>query len=185
MPNIFLVYGPSGSGKDSVIEGLKKYFPIKKVVTTTTRKMRPGESQGKPYYFVSKKMFAKMVKNGEFFEFARGNNGQFYGVMKKEVEKAKKSKKIIFWKVDHKGVIAIKKLLPDIKAILITSSQPVLEKRIRQRDGDNEKYIKERIAYAKETLKHKNLYDYKIENKEGKLNKAIQEVEKIIKQNIK
>ena len=63
--NIFIISGPSGSGQDSVVEGLKKYLNIERVVTSTTRSMRAGESQGNPYYFVSQEEFEKKIQEAK------------------------------------------------------------------------------------------------------------------------
>ena len=65
---LFIISGPSGAGEDSVIAGLKKCLNIEKIITTTTRKIRPDETQGKEYYFISKDEFKKSITNDEFFE---------------------------------------------------------------------------------------------------------------------
>ena len=180
--SIIIISGPSGSGQDSVIKGLEKKFELKRITTATTRIMRSGESQGNPYYFISEDEFKKKIDENKFFEYACEYNNNYYGVTHKEIERAKKSKKINIWKIEYKGVITAKKMMPKIKAILITSPLNILEKRIRLRDKNKgEKYIKERIDYTKEFLKHKNIYDYKIINKEGKLNETINKTADIIK----
>ncbi|MDD5464669.1 MAG: guanylate kinase, partial [Candidatus Moranbacteria bacterium] len=92
--NIFIISGPSGAGEDSIIGGLEKLFDVERVITTSTRQMRPGESQANPYYFISKDEFAKKLKSGEFAEHAEQYNGNFYGVSKEELERVKNSGKI-------------------------------------------------------------------------------------------
>lgn len=183
MPNnIFIISGPSGSGQDSVIEGLQKILPIERVITATTRPMRPGESQKNPYYFINKTEFKKALKKNKFFEHAKEYNGHYYGVARREINRVKRSKKIGIWKMEYKGVVTAKKLMPGITAILIYAPLKILEKRIRRR-GKNitDAFIKERMDYTKQFLEHKNIYDYKIMNKEGELNKAVNNVAKIIK----
>jgi len=184
-PNIFIISGPSGAGEDSVIEGLKKYFDIERVVTTTTREMRPGESQGQPYYFISKEEFKKSIESGEFFEYAEEDNNNFYGVTHKEIERAKNSNKIVIWKVDYRGVLNLKKVLPKIPAILINAPLDIIEKRIRDRGGVSEEFIQERIKYAQGWAKNKNAFDYIVENEEGKLDEAVLKIAGIIKSNLK
>ncbi|HDH07699.1 MAG TPA: guanylate kinase, partial [Candidatus Moranbacteria bacterium] len=184
--NIFIISGPSGAGEDSIIKGLRKHFPIESVVTTTTRNMRPGESNGNPYWFVLREEFEKRRDNGEFVEWAEQYNSNLYGVTKKEIERIKNSGKVGIWKIDYKGVITAKKVYPEIPAIFITvPSLDILEKRIRNRDYASEEYIKERMEYTREWMKHKDIYDYTIINEEGKLDKAIKEAVEIIKSNIK
>lgn len=184
--NIFIISGPSGAGEDSIIEGLCEYFPIERVITTTTREMRPGELQGNPYWFVPREKFEEKIKNGGFVEWAEQYNGNLYGVTKEEIERVKNSGKVGTWKIDYKGVISAKKTFPEIPSIFITVPDlPTLERRIRKRDNVTEEYIKERMEYTKEWMKHQDIYDYKVVNADGKLDEAIQKVAEIIKKNIK
>ena len=90
--NIFIISGPSGAGEDSIIEGLKKYFPIERIVTTSTREMRPGESQSDPYWFIAREEFEKRRNNNEFVEWAEQYNGNLYGVTKKEILEASQTR---------------------------------------------------------------------------------------------
>lgn len=179
--NIFIISGPSGAGEDSIIKGLRKYFSIERVITTTTREMRPGESQGKPYCFISKEEFIKRRGSGEFVEWAEQYNSNLYGVTREEIERVKNSGKVGIWKIDLKGVITAKKLYPEIPAIFITVSDlKILEDRIRRRGGISEEYIKERMKYTKEWMKQKDIYDYEVYNEEGKLDEAIAKTAEII-----
>ena len=179
--NLFILSGPSGSGQDSIIEGLRRHFEIERVVTTTTRAMRPGESQGKPYYFISAQDFEKKIIAGELAEYAKEYNNHFYGVTKEELERVSRSGKIGIWKVEYKGVISAKKMFPGIISILTNAPLADLEKRIRERDkGESEEYIQERMVYTKEWLNHKDIYDFEVVNEEGKLDEAIAKTAKII-----
>jgi guanylate kinase len=182
--NIFIISGPSGAGEDSIIEGLAKHIDFERIKTTTTRDMRNGESQGNPYYFVSKGEFDEILKRGDFVEHAQQYNNNFYGVTKAELERIEKLKKVGIWKIEYKGVMTVKKMFPEIIAILInTVSLEVLENRIRTRDNAPEEYIQERMKYTKQWLKHKDLYDYEVINEDGQLEKAIMEVKGIIESN--
>jgi guanylate kinase len=183
--NIFIISGPSGAGEDSVIEGLREYFDIERVITTTTRKMRPGESQGSPYYFISMEEFEKGIAENNFSEYAKQYNGNFYGVARKELDRVKKSGKIGIWKIEYKGVINVKKNYPEIITIFITVSDlKILESRIRRRDNVTEEYVKDRMKYTEEWMKHADIYDYIVYNEEGKLDETIKKVAEIIKNNL-
>lgn len=180
--NIFIISGPSGAGEDSIIKGLEKYFPIEKIITTTTRSMRPGESQGNPYWFIARADFEKRRDNNEFVEWVEQYNGNLYGVTKKEIERVKNSGKIGTWKIDWKGVVNAKKLFPEIPAIFIAVPDlKTLENRIRRRGGLSEEYIKERMEYTKDWLKHQDIYDHTILNEENKLDEAIAQTAEIIR----
>lgn len=182
---IFIISGPSGAGEDSIIEGLKKYFDLERIITTTTRKMRPCESQGNPYYFIDKENFLKGINNETFAEYAEEYNSNLYGVQKTELERVISSGKIGIWKIEYKGVISARKNYPQIISILImVSDLKILEQRIRRRDNVSEEYIKERTDYTSEWMKHTEIYDYAVYNEEGKLEEAIENVANIIKRNI-
>lgn len=183
--NIFIISGPSGAGEDSIISKLEKIFPLERIITTTTRQMRSGESQGNPYYFISEDQFKENLSNGNFAEHAQHYNGNLYGVSKDELERVSNSRKIGIWKIEYKGVMTVKSQYPEIKAIFInTENLEILENRIRRRDNVSEEFIQERMEYTKEWLKHTDIYDYQVINKEGKLDEAVQEVARIIKENI-
>lgn len=180
--NIFIISGPSGAGEDSIITGLEKIFPIERVITSSTRAMRPGESQGNPYWFIPHEEFVARRNAGEFVEWAEQYNGNLYGVTKEEIERVKNSGKIGTWKIEWKGVQTAKKLFPEISAIFITTPDlKTLENRIRKRDNVSEEYIQERMAYTKEWMQHADIYDYTIINADGKLDEAIAQVAEIIK----
>jgi guanylate kinase len=178
---LFIISGPSGSGQDSVIEGLAKLMPIERVVTTTTRPLRTGESEGLPYHFISQEAFEKGLQEGAFLEHARHYGGEYYGVTREEIERVRNSRKIGIWKVDWQGVANIKEIFPETTAILITAPLDVLEARLRLRDPNrSETSLHERMVYSKEYLSHVDLYDFVIENKDGKLDEAVQKVFRIL-----
>jgi guanylate kinase len=180
--SIFIISGPSGVGEDSVIEGLAAKMPVERIVTTTTRVPRPGESDGSPYYFVSKEAFRKKLGKGEFVEHAQQYNGNFYGVTREELDRVAGSGKVGIWKVEYQGVMTVKRLFPEILSILITvPSLDILERRIRRRDSQaSEEYIRERMEYTKEWLKHTDIYDFSVVNAEGELEAAVAQVGDII-----
>lgn len=184
--NLFIISGPSGVGKNTLIDRLSKMMPAKRIITTTTRKMRRGESQKHPYHFVSEETFQQGIARGEFVEYAKGENGNLYGVTQSELSNMIASDKIGIWELEWQGVISAKKLYPQIKAIFITAeSIQTFEKRIRRRQPDaSDTFIQERMAYAKEWLKHTDIYDYTVINRENKLDAAVEEVKTIIEKEL-
>ncbi len=185
-PKIFIISGPSGAGEDSVIKGLYEFLPIEKIVTTTTRKMREDDIEGISYYFISREEFEKNIAENKMAEWAEEYNGNLYGVTRNEFERVANSEKIGIWKIEYKGVIFAKKNFPEIKSIYI--APPSLEvslKRIAKRNENvDKKYLEERMNYTKEWMKHEDIYDYKVINEEGKLEKTITKVVDIIKKNV-
>lgn len=181
--NLFIISGPSGAGKDAVIHGLKKILSIKQLITTTSRPMRRGERQGKPYYFITKEQFKKNIKLNKFFEYDL-HYDNLYGLANKEINKIKKSKKVFYWQAEYKGVITAKNKMPEIIAIFINSPLKILIARMRQREIKlDEKIFKQRVKDTKEWLKHLDIYDYIVNNKQGKLDQTIEKVANIIRKN--
>lgn len=186
MQNIIIISGPAGSGKDTVIERLEKILPVERIITTTTRAPRPGEKEGAPYYFLSVEEFKKKIVAGEFIEYSVNENGGYYGVSKQEFERISKKGSLAIWRVDWKGVVNIKELYPEIPAILIMAPLEVLEARLRSRDrGKDEQYFEERMNYTREWMKHLDIYDYQVENKEGRLDETVEAVKTIIESKLR
>ncbi|PIP27873.1 MAG: guanylate kinase [Candidatus Moranbacteria bacterium CG23_combo_of_CG06-09_8_20_14_all_35_22] len=183
MSNIFIISGPSGAGQDSVIRGLKKEFDLDKIITTTTREMRPEDAEGISYYFISKEEFEKKIKEDKFFEYALEDNGNYYGGTYAELERVKKNQKPVIWKIDYKGVLNAKKILPEAKSIFIHIPFELIRNRLEKR-GESEEIIQARLDYSHGWYENENIFDYKITNEEGKLEKTVQKVAEIIKENL-
>lgn len=181
--NIFIISGPTGTGKDSIIERLAHSLPLERIVTTTVRPPRPGETEGHPYYFVSQEIFDETLREGGFAEYSTNENGVRYGVTHQELKRVSECvDRIGIWEIDWKGVQTAKRIFPGILAILIRSPLSVLEERIRLRDATkDEQYFTERLSYAKEWLEHVDIYDYIVENEQGKLEQAVEEVKHLLR----
>ncbi len=182
---LFIISGPSGAGEDSVINGLKKIFDVEKVITTTTRPIRPGEIEARDYYFVSKDEFLNKIKNKDFFEWAEEDSGQLYGGTLTEIERVKNCERVGIWKIEYKGVIAAKKLLPEVKSIFISIPIESVKERLTKRGRHTDKFIADRIEYAQGWYDNEDIFDYKVENVENKLDETIEKVANIIKSNLK
>lgn len=179
--HLFIISGPSGSGQDSVIEGLARRIDIERVITSTTRKPRPGETEGHPYYFLDRSIFEAGIAEEKFIEWAQEYNDELYGVTREELERVAGCGKTGIWKMEWKGVVTAKRLFPHIIAILISAPLESIEARLRRRDNPSEAYLSERMAYTREWMHHTDIYDYTIENRDGQLEAAVDAVEAIIK----
>lgn len=180
--SLFIISGPSGAGEDSVIEGMQERgLETERVITTTTRPMRKGEEQGKPYYFIPKDEFEKKIKAEGFAEWSE-SCGYYYGCTIQELERVENSGKIGIWKVEYKGTKKIKEKFSEIVAILIAPpSIEILEKRLIRRGQDSPGVIKDRLKYAREWMSDTSFYDYEVVNEEGRLGQTIDKVLSIIK----
>jgi len=162
---IFVISAPSGAGKTTLITRLLRsddrfMFSI----STTTRKIRPGESHGVNYYFVSKEKFLEMIDNDEFFEWAEVY-GNYYGTSKKEIDRILKSGKFPLFDVDVQGSKILRKKLPDAVFIfIIPPSLNILKARLIGRQTESEEELDVRLKNAaKEINEYKN-FDYVIVN---------------------
>ncbi|MGC9109616.1 MAG: guanylate kinase [Caldimicrobium sp.] len=161
---ILIVSGPSGAGKSTLLKALPEeefYFSV----SHTTRKPRPGEINGKDYYFVDHKTFFEMLERGEFLEWIEVHSN-YYGTAKSEIEKAFLQGKHLVLDVEVIGVSNLKKYFGPIAiSIFITPpSLEVLESRLRSRATEAEEKIKERLNRAKLELTYASFFDYVIVN---------------------
>ena len=170
----FAIAGPSGVGKTTIASlVLKRNNNLQKVLTSTTREIRDGEKQGINYNFYSIGEFQKKLANQEFLENEKVHTN-YYGVEKKEIEKIFENNKIPLFEVDVRGVMKIKKLIPNLKTIFILpESLKQIENRLKERPNITEKEIKTRLETAKNELEIANEFDYQIINKEGEIDKTV------------
>ena len=178
--SLFILSGPSGAGEDTIIEKLSKKIELEQTITTTTRDMRSGESQGNPYHFISKQKFQEKIEAGDFFEYAEQDNDNLYGITYKELQRVVNLDKVGIWKIDYKGVRTAKKKLPDIIAIMIYAPKEKLKQRMINRGAASSEFVEERLNYAQGWLKNEDLFDYKVKNEQNKLQEAVEETLAII-----
>jgi len=185
MTKICIISGLSGAGKDAVITELKKQHPLSWVITTTTRPMRPGESEGNPYHFVSVAEFERMIAAGELIEHAKVYD-HYYGPQKKDVDAAlAQGEPVVIMKVDYQGTETIKKLYPEAIVIFITPpSMDILEQRLRTRGQDLDEVIKRRLAEAGTEMARVKTWSHVhlVVNEQDQLDKAVVEVYRLIQQ---
>lgn len=164
---LILFSGPSGVGKDTVLEVvLNKNKDLQKSISLTTREIRDNEIDGKDYYFISREAFDDMIKNNEVLEFAQyGKN--FYGTPKAPIDKWLSEGKTIILKIEVQGAKKIKELYPDAVGIFIMPpSMDELEKRLRFRGTESEDDIQRRLDIAKSEIEKSVDYDYLVVNDE-------------------
>jgi guanylate kinase len=181
-PLLIVISGPSGVGKDSLIQYLKEHgCALHFVVTATDRPPRPGEVHGVDYYFFTTVEFLRMEREGELLEHAIVY-GQHKGVPKQHVREALASGKDVIMRVDVQGAATIRRLVPEAVLIFLTaSSEEELVQRLRARGGDSPEQLRKRIITAREEMKRLPEFDYAVANRDGKLDQAADDVIAIIK----
>ena len=181
-PLLIVISGPSGVGKDSVVQGLKNcQFPIHFVVTATTRPRRQNEVHGVDYFFLTKDEFARMIEQDEFIEYAIVYN-DYKGIPKQQVRDALASGHDVVMRVDVQGAATVRKLAPEaVLVFLTTESEAALEKRLKARMTETSENLSLRIATARQELKRVTEFDYVIVNTDGRLQEAVDTVVAIIR----
>lgn len=188
---LFIISGQSGVGKNTILKAvLEKHLEFHRTVTFTTREPRPNEIPGEERYFVYREKFEEMIKNGELLEWAEVH-GEMYGTPKEQIEKVLNNGKNVLMELDVQGVQNIKEKLQPITIFIKYEGGDIAElirRRIQNdpaRKETTEEEIQTRIRTAQKEAKYEKFYDYSIVNPEGHPEKAIEEVEKIIKNGLK
>ena len=181
--NIMVILSsPSGVGKTTLTKKIQqKYQKFKISVSHTTRKPRSNEVNGVDYHFVTHKEFKELINNNEFYEYAKIFEN-YYGTLKKNVDKTFKSNDIIF-DIDWQGTKQLSKFknLNLIKIYLITDNKNELKQRLIKRDQNTSEEVEKRFKSFDDDIKHWNDYDYVIINKN--LDVCFKQIEKIIENN--
>ncbi len=179
---LFIVSGPAGSGKGTVVNTLVKNHPeIYLSVSATTRKPRPGEAHGVHYYYISKEEFEDRIRNGQMLEYTT-YSGNYYGTPLKEIEEAMERGKDIILEIEVDGGMQVKKKLPDsaVTVMLTPPDKEVLEARLRGRGTETEDVIRWRLERAKEEILLLPDYDYSVVNEDGKSDLCAEALYRII-----
>lgn len=170
-----VVSAPSGAGKSSLCQGLMRACPeIKFSVSHTSRSPRPGEEDGKDYYFVSRKEFQRKIAQGEFVEWVE-NYGYLYGSSRKVMEKFIKEGNDLLLDIEPRGAKKVKQTLRGgVYVFVLPPSRSDLLKRLEKRGHETKEAIQKRFKQAESELKELSWYDYVIFNQD--LDKAINQL---------
>lgn len=180
---VIVISGPSGSGKGTVVEQLRKIYPNAGVsVSATTRQKRTGEVDGVHYHYKSREEFEKLIEIGEVLEHTT-YNGNYYGTLRSEAEKIVNSGRDLILEIEVDGAGQIKKLLGDecTAVMLIAPDHKELERRLRGRGTDTEEAILNRLATARKEINLAPMYDYIVVNENGKVEECAENIVAIIK----
>jgi guanylate kinase len=180
-PLLIVISGPSGVGKDSVIQGMKERDqPFHFVVTVTTRPPRPGERQGEDYFFISEAEFFRRVEGGELIEHATVYEG-YKGVPRQQVRQALASGLDVVLRLDVQGAAAIRELCPDALLIfLVTPDETELVERLKARNTESREVLARRAILAQQELDRVDEFDYVVVNARDQLDQAVDTILAII-----
>ena len=163
----YIISAPSGAGKTTLCRMAAAHFPeVRNSVSYTTRKPRPGEVDGRDYWFVEDEAFDRMVDSGEFLEYA-GVYGRRYGTSKKDLEALLDQGWSVILEIDVQGADKVRKTLKGgVYIFILPPSLEACEKRLIARGKDSPEDIKKRLKIAEEEIKKAPSYDYLIVNDE-------------------
>jgi guanylate kinase len=180
-PLLIVISGPSGAGKDSILQRMKeRNLPFHFVVTATTRPPRPNEVHGQHYFFVTKEEFARMIEQNELLEYAIVY-GDYKGIPKQQVRQALASGQDVILRIDVQGAETIRKLVPEALLIFVTvESEEELVRRLKRRKTESPEELALRIATARKELQRVEAFDYVVVNEEDRLDEAVDTIAAII-----
>lgn len=177
-PKVFVISGPSGVGKGTLVRNLLTRVPnLYYSISATTRSPRKGEISGQNYFFLNQKEFETALKTEEFLEWAKVYH-HYYGTYYAQIKKGQEAGKDVILELDPQGAAQVKKKLPkSVLIFIVPPSLAELKKRLQSRSRDS-KEVNLRFKKAQEEIENSVNYDYKVVN--DKLKKATAELRKII-----
>jgi guanylate kinase len=181
MNKLIIVTAPSGAGKTTIVHHLIETFDeLAFSVSATNRAMRAHETDKVDYYFLSTEQFKALVTEGAFLEYEEVYEDQYYGTLKKEVNRLWALGKCIIFDVDVKGAINIQKHYPDesLSIFIKPPSKEILMERLKNRKTETPESLEKRIARANEELTYEKKFDKVIVN--DNLDKALKEAERLV-----
>lgn len=179
-PLVIVLHGPSGVGKDAVIDRLRERTGIHRATSTTSRLPRPNEEDGNHYHFVSEVEFEEKIRAGEFAEWARVYD-DYKGLERREVEQPLRDGRDVIIRTDVQGARTWRERLGGaIFIFLMAEDREALRTRLASRGSEDADALARRIGELEEELADIQNNDYVVYNRHGKLEEAVDEVERII-----
>jgi guanylate kinase len=165
MRPVFVVTGPSGAGKGTLIRGLlERLGGLEVAVSATTRAQRPGEVDGQDYWFLSDEDFTRRVAAGEFLEWVDYVSGKRYGTLESEIERITHDGAVCVLELELEGALKVQRDVPGSITIFIAADVEELERRLRERATESTGEIGERIELAREQLERAHEFRYMVRN---------------------
>jgi len=161
---VFVVTGPSGAGKGTMVRAaLDRVRQLRLAVSATTRAQRPAETDGVEYWFLTREEFDRRIAAGEFLEWV-DYVGNRYGTLRSEIERLRAEGKAPLLELETEGALRVKRREPDAVTVFVNAPVEELERRLRERATESSGVIEERIERARRQLSERDLFDHVVEN---------------------
>jgi guanylate kinase len=161
---VFVVTGPSGAGKGTLIQLVLPRFPeLAVAVSATTRARRPGEEDGTHYWFLDRDEFDRRVDDGEFLEWV-DYVGNRYGTLNSEIDRLRAEGRAPLLELETDGALRVKRRVEGAVTVFVTAPLDELERRLEERATESSGVIEERVAMARQQLELSDQFDYVIRN---------------------
>lgn len=179
MSKVFVITGPSGVGKGTLIARLIDRLPeLELSVSATTRQPRDGEEDGRDYHFLTPEQFDQRVEAGDFLEFAT-YSGNRYGTLRSEIERRLAAGHSVVLEIEVNGARQVRQAMPESVQIFIAPLEPAtLRERLLERGKDSPDAIDARLAVAEQELAAKDEFAHQVVNDE--LDRAAEELEAVV-----
>jgi guanylate kinase len=176
---VFVVTGPSGAGKGTLIAALLKRLPeLETTISATTRARRPGEADGREYQFLSGPEFTRLVEENGFLEWVAYVSGNRYGTLRSELRRIADEGRVPVLELETEGALHVKRIVPGSVTIFVSAPVAELERRLRERATESAGEIGERIELARRQLAQASEFDYVVEN--DRVERAVDELAEIV-----
>ena len=162
---VFVVTGPSGAGKGTLIRLLLERLPeLEVAISATTRPLRAGEEHGRDYWFLSEDDFAARVERGEFLEWVEYVSHKRYGTLRSEIERIADNGRVCVLELELEGALRVQAEVTGACTIFISADVDELERRLRERATESTGEIEDRITLARYQLEQAHLFRYMVRN---------------------
>lgn len=162
---VFVVTGPSGAGKGTLIKGLVDRVPgLEVAVSATTRPQRPGEADGQDYWFLSDEEFTRRIEADEFLEWVPYVSGRRYGTLRSEIDRIAADDQVCVLELELEGALRVQEEVGRSVTIFIAADVEELERRLRDRATESTGEIDERIELARLQLERAHEFRYMVRN---------------------
>jgi guanylate kinase len=162
---VIVVTGPSGAGKGTLIKGLLEHTDgLEVAVSATTRPQRPGEVDGREYWFLSDAEFTRRVEAGEFLEHVSYVSGRRYGTLRSEMERIADDGRVCVLELELEGALRVQRDVAGSVTIFVAADVPELERRLLERATESTGEIGERIELARTQLEQAHRFRYMVRN---------------------